>query len=308
MWAAAYGRDSPVENARVFPDIVYELWDRIDRKARVNNEGRWRPDDGADRNETLLAPAKFRVHSRVGHGRGAEESPGVSVRLGTRDLFPGEVSVCARLRFDHDRLVPNLGKLVGNDTRGDVGDSTRRIGHDHVDRPVRKVGLRMPRACDQHPSARPAAEQRDELAPSHSITSSARSRNGSGIVSPSAFAVVRLMMRSNFVGCSTGMSLGFVPRRILSTNSAARRYRSGMLGPKDIRPPASTYSRTPCMVGSRAPSASVLMRTRLVFMSGSAGTYSASARPLSASKAGAISSPRRISSAATSRPSVWAAT
>src|SRR5262245_56488500 len=62
-----------------------------------------------------------------------------------------------------------------------------------------------------------AAEQRYELASPHSITSSARSRNGSGIVSPSAFAVVRLMMRSNFVGCSTGMSPGFAPRRILST-------------------------------------------------------------------------------------------
>ena len=34
---------------------------------------------------------------------------------------------------------------------------------------------------------------------------------------PSDFAVTRLMMRSNLVGCSTGMSDGFVPRRILST-------------------------------------------------------------------------------------------
>src|SRR5262249_13447365 len=80
------------------------------------------------------------------------------------------------------------------------------------------------RARSERPSSRRATEQRDEFTPLHSITSSARSRNGSGIVSPSAFAVVRLMMRSNFVGCSTGMSLGFVPRRILSTNSAARRH------------------------------------------------------------------------------------
>jgi hypothetical protein len=33
---------------------------------------------------------------------------------------------------------------------------------------------------------------------------------------PSAFAVVRLITRSNLVGCSTGMSPGFAPRRILS--------------------------------------------------------------------------------------------
>ena len=57
----------------------------------------------------------------------------------------------------------------------------------------------------------------------HSITSSARSRNASGIDRPSALAVVRLMTSSNLDGCSTGISPGFVPRRILSTNSAARR-------------------------------------------------------------------------------------
>src|SRR5262249_51858775 len=120
-----------------------------------------------------------------------------------------------------------------------------RNSHQH-DNPPHPLALL--RAHRERPCGR-AAYERDELAPVHSITSSARSRNGSGIVSPSAFAVVRLMMRANFVGCSTGMSPGFAPRRILSTNSAARRYRSGMLGPKDIRPPASTYSRPPCMVG-----------------------------------------------------------
>ena len=51
----------------------------------------------------------------------------------------------------------------------------------------------------------------------HSITSSARNRNVSGIVRPSAFAVVRLTISSNLVGCSTGRSAGFAPCRILST-------------------------------------------------------------------------------------------
>src|SRR5262249_6797593 len=165
MWAASYGGMAQVENARIFPDMVYELRDRIDRKARVNDEGRRPPDRGADWNEALLAPAKFRVYARVGHDRGAEESPSISVRLGTRDLIPGEVAACTRLRFDHDRLLPDLGKLVGNDARGDVDDPTRWIGHDHVDIAVRKVGLRMRRACDQHPCDRRVAQQRDELSP-----------------------------------------------------------------------------------------------------------------------------------------------
>src|SRR5262245_18690286 len=61
------------------------------------------------------------------------------------------------------------------------------------------------------------AEKRYELAPSHSFTSSARTRNDSGSLTPRALAVVSLMIRSNLLGCSTGMSPGFVPRRILST-------------------------------------------------------------------------------------------
>src|SRR5262249_26777153 len=43
-----------------------------------------------------------------------------------------------------------------------------------------------------------------KLAPCYSITSSARSRNDSGIVRSSALAVVRLTTRSYLVGCSTG--------------------------------------------------------------------------------------------------------
>lgn len=39
-----------------------------------------------------------------------------------------------------------------------------------------------------------------EIAPSHSITSSARARIDGGKVMPSAFAVFRLMTRKNFVG------------------------------------------------------------------------------------------------------------
>src|SRR5262249_48695517 len=67
------------------------------------------------------------------------------------------------------------------------------------------------------PRGHRAAEQRDELAPLHSITSSARASSVGGTSKPSACAVIRLMTSSNFVGCSTGISPGFVPRRILST-------------------------------------------------------------------------------------------
>ena len=65
----------------------------------------------------------------------------------------------------------------------------------------------------------------------HSITMSARASSVGGTVRPSALAVIKLIARSNLIGCSTGRSPGRVPRRILSTYSAERRNRSGRFAP-----------------------------------------------------------------------------
>src|SRR5262245_16891069 len=96
-----------------------------------------------------------------------------------------------------------------------VGKSVRRCGVEEPDHRHR----RLLRACRKRQCSgrHRAAEQRDELAPVHSITSSARASSVGGISRPSVLAVVRLTMKSNLVGCSTGRSLGFAPRRILST-------------------------------------------------------------------------------------------
>src|SRR5205823_7357272 len=56
----------------------------------------------------------------------------------------------------------------------------------------------------------------DQLAPSHSMTSSARARIAGGIVRPSAEAVLRLMTNWYLEACSTARSAGFAPLRILS--------------------------------------------------------------------------------------------
>src|SRR6516164_4064623 len=98
---------------------------------------------------------------------------------------------------------------------------------EHADAP-NALALLRPRRERQ---CRRTAEERDEAAPFHSITSSARRRNASGIMRPRTLAAVKLMTRSNLVGCWTGMSPGFAPLRILSTYSAARRYRSGKFAP-----------------------------------------------------------------------------
>jgi hypothetical protein len=59
-----------------------------------------------------------------------------------------------------------------------------------------------------------AAEQRDELAAFHSITSSAVESKVGGTVRPSILAVWPLMTSSNLVDCATGKFAGFAPLRM----------------------------------------------------------------------------------------------
>ena len=73
------------------------------------------------------------------------------------------------------------------------------------------------RAQRQWPRERRATNKRNELPPSHSITSLAWARSRGGTVSPKALAVFKLITNSNLVGCSTAKSAVLVPLRILST-------------------------------------------------------------------------------------------
>src|SRR5262249_4274636 len=77
--------------------------------------------------------------------------------------------------------------------------------------------LALLRAHRERPRGSRAADERDELAALHSITSSARSRIAVGSSSPIALAVLRLTTNSNFVACSIGKSPAFAPFRILAT-------------------------------------------------------------------------------------------
>src|SRR5262249_4993095 len=70
---------------------------------------------------------------------------------------------------------------------------------------------RLLRARRERPRGCRPAEQRDELASFHSITSSAVICMINGTVRPSAFAVLRFMANKNFVGCRTGSSPGLAP-------------------------------------------------------------------------------------------------
>jgi hypothetical protein len=91
----------------------------------------------------------------------------------------------------------------------------------------------------------------------YSITSSASATRVGGTVKLSASAVLRLTANSNLVGCSTGVSSGLAPRKMLSVISAKRAKSDGKLGPYEMRPPDRTQSRVPYMAGNLVVSAEV---------------------------------------------------
>src|SRR5215468_1525629 len=97
------------------------------------------------------------------------------------------------------------GRWRGCTQKPDDGESTRLL-----------------RARRERPHRSRAAEQRDELAAFHSITSSTRASKIGERSRPSALAALRLITNSNLVPCWTGKSAGFAPLRILSTKVADR--------------------------------------------------------------------------------------
>src|SRR5262249_28516432 len=130
-----------------------------------------------------------------------------------------------------ERARDNVGRAARWE-RCDNGDRSRRIGLCPCDaRHGRQRGsargqMQKISAGKFHfepPSGHRAAEQRDELAAFHSITSSARASSVGGTSRPIALAALRLITSSNLVDCCTGKSVGFSPLRILPVYTPMRR-------------------------------------------------------------------------------------
>src|SRR6516225_4375681 len=153
----------------------------------------------------------------------AERRPGDTRQVGGNEGIGHDVKPVYLVLKGFESRVP------GHE-RGKQFAARRR--RDGAQEPDGRQPARLLRTWRKRPRRGRDAEQRDERAPAaHSITSSARPSSVSGIVRPSAVAVIRLMTRSNLIGCSTGKLAGFAPRRILSTKSPARRNRSGTFAP-----------------------------------------------------------------------------
>src|SRR5262249_13768473 len=82
--------------------------------------------------------------------------------------------------------------------------------HEHAD----PAHLRLLCPCRERPRGCRTAEKRYELAPPHSITSSACARRLGGTAMPIIRAVGKLRTSSNLVGWMMGMSAGFSPLRM----------------------------------------------------------------------------------------------
>src|SRR5262249_45126124 len=98
------------------------------------------------------------------------------------------------------------------------------------------------RARRERPRGR-ASEQRDEVAPVHSITSSARARRDGGMSRPSALAVGILITNSNLVDCTTGRAWIRISRikRGAFGRLAARRFSPKLSVPIRLTPALSPH-------------------------------------------------------------------
>src|SRR5262249_32975825 len=112
------------------------------------------------------------------------------------------------LTVDPTQLLQRLNKSCMFGARFRVVHGHKYGNQPH---PLALLGSRRQRPC------RRDTNKRDELAPPHSITSSARASSDCGTVRSSAFAVLRLITNSYLVGACTGRSAGFSPLRIRST-------------------------------------------------------------------------------------------
>src|SRR6516162_7952449 len=87
---------------------------------------------------------------------------------------------------------------------------------------VRPMSALPPKAdialhCSECPLCAKSGREQPQQNPAYSITSSAPASSDCGTVSPSAFAVLRLMTSSYLVGACTGRSPGFSPLRMRPT-------------------------------------------------------------------------------------------
>src|SRR5262249_41339292 len=143
-----------------------------------------------------------------------------------RHCLGGDLPLGARPVFDDEWLAETLREPLTDQSRKNVGWAAGRKADHDADR-SRRIDLR-PREA-RHGRQRDCTRGQMQKFPAgkfhfeppyrsnHSITSSTRASSVSGTVRPIAFAVLRLITSSYFVGACTERSAGFSPLRMRST-------------------------------------------------------------------------------------------
>ena len=126
-----------------------------------------------------------RVHGRLIETR---QQRCASQQISAADVrFGSKADICGAQR--HVRFTPNSDRKSGLPQRG-------------------MSALPRKRTCAVQLGMSALGQKRTLV---HSMITSTRCRNRSGMLRSNAFAVLRLMTNSYFVGCSTGMSFGPLP-------------------------------------------------------------------------------------------------
>src|SRR5205807_7904783 len=120
----------------------------------------------------------------------------------------GSLSGYSYPRPTRNALAPVQGRHIGLSARVVRGETYQYANAANPLRLLRAPGER-PR-CGR-------ADCDDEFSASHSMTSSASASSSGATDKSRAFAVLRLITNSNFVGCWTGRSAGLAPARIRPT-------------------------------------------------------------------------------------------
>src|SRR5262245_12864660 len=141
----------------------------------------------------------------------------IAVRGRVNDELVGDIGGRAGPVLDDEWLAKTRRQPLSYQPSDDVVSAPSGEANDNTHRP-RWIGLcpSDARHGRQRGSAR-CQMQKSATGKFHSITSSAWESSVGGTEMRSAFAVIRLIVRSNLVGCSTGKSAGFAPRSTLST-------------------------------------------------------------------------------------------
>jgi hypothetical protein len=159
--------------------------------------------------ETLAEAMPVHTPGSGSNGMTVSSSPAILLQL------PGETSFCYSFvcRFTsscfHRRCV-----LVECAAR-EHGPYDPRILVSERD--SRDIGIRSPTGWTLIVAVGMSQRATNGSGQPYSITSSALASRDGGTVRPSALAVFRLMVKSNFVGCTTGSSAGVSPFRIRPT-------------------------------------------------------------------------------------------